>query len=128
MKLNPYLSLAFNGQCEAAFKFYEQCLGANITFMLRWGDSPMANQSPPHWREKIIHARLRVGDTDLLGGDVLSEQYEEPKGFSVLLEIEDPADAERIFQALAEKGAVQMPLQTTFWARRFGVVVDQFGT
>ena len=82
---------------------------------------------PQAWREKIFHATLAVGDNGLMGGDVLPEQYEEPKGFQVLIGIDDTADAERMFQALAENGTVRMSLQQTFWAVRFGVLVDQFG-
>ena len=125
MRLNPHL--AFGGQCEAAFKFYERCLGGKIVTMLTYGKSPMAEQVPPRWREKILHATLAVGDNVLMGGDPVPEQYEQPKGFTVLLGIDDPADAERIFHALAENGTVQMPLQKTFWSVRFGALVDQFG-
>jgi PhnB protein len=125
MKLNPLLS--FRGQCEAAFKFYERCFGGNIVTMLTYADSPQAEPVPQEWREKILHATLTVGDNVLMGGDVLPEQYEQPKGFQVLIGINDPLDAERIFQALAEQGTVRMPLQETFWAVRFGVLVDQFG-
>jgi len=127
MTLSPYISLSFNGQCEAAFKFYERCLGGKIGFMLKWRDSPMAAEAPPQWGEKILHGRITVGDTDLIGADALPGQYEQPKGFSVLLNTDDPVDAERIFRALAEDGTVQMPIQKTFWAARFGAVVDQFG-
>jgi len=125
MRLNPHL--AFGGQCEAAFKFYERCLGGKIVTMLTYGKSPMAEQVPPRWREKILHATLAVGDNVLMGGDPVPEQYEQPKGFAVLLGIDDPVDAERIFHALAENGTVQMPLQKTFWSVRFGALVDQFG-
>lgn len=125
MKLNPYLS--FNGQCEAAFKFYEQCLGGQIEGMMRWGESPMAEQVSPEWRNKIMHAQLTLGDQELMGSDSLPEQFEEPKGFSVLINVEDPAKAEQVFQALVENGTVKMPIQETFWAVRFGMLVDQFG-
>ena len=87
----------------------------------------MAKEAPPKWGEKIFHATLTVGDAVLMGADPLPQQYEQPKGFSVLLNLNDPADAERIFHVLAENGTVQMPIQQTFWAVRFGVVVDQFG-
>jgi len=125
MRLNPLL--AFGGQCEAACKCYERCLGGKIVTMLTYGKSPMAEQVPPRWREKILHATLAVGDNVLMGGDPVPEQYEQPKGFAVLLGIHDPVDAERIFHALAENGTVQMPLQKTFWSVRFGALVDQFG-
>ncbi|HLF10101.1 MAG TPA: glyoxalase/bleomycin resistance/extradiol dioxygenase family protein [Gammaproteobacteria bacterium] len=120
-------SVIFSGQCEAAFKFYERCLGAKIAFMLTWGDSPMATQVRPEWHKKLLHARLMIGDMALVGGDFPPEQYEQPKGFRLLLAIDDPVDAERVFAALAENGTVKMPMQKTFWAARYGVVVDQFG-
>ena len=125
MQLNPYLS--FNGECEAAFKFYDQCLGGKIQTMMTWGDSPMADQVPSEWRDKIIHASLIVGDTALLGADAPPGRYEKPRGFSVTIQINDQAEAERIFHSLAEKGTVVMPIQQTFWALRFGMLVDQFG-
>lgn len=125
MQLNPYLT--FNGKCEAAFKFYERCLGGKIEMMMTHGDSPMAAQVPPEWRSKIIHARLTVGDKVLMGSDAPPEHYEEAKGFSVALSVDDTSEAERIFNALAENGTVRMPLQQTFWAARFGMLVDQFG-
>jgi PhnB protein len=95
--------------------------------MLTFGDSPLADQAPPEWQGKILHATLAVGDSLLMGADAFPGKYEQPKGFQLLLGIEDPADAERVFQALAEKGTVQMPLQKTFLSTRFGMVMDQFG-
>jgi PhnB protein len=125
MQLNPYLS--FNGQCEAAFKFYEQCLGGKIGVILTYGSSPMTEQTPSEWRHKIMHVRLAVGDQILMGSDSPPEHYEETKGMSVSLNTSDTAEAERIFQALSENGTVRMALQETFWAARFGMLVDQFG-
>jgi PhnB protein len=125
MHLNPYLT--FNGQCEAAFKFYQQCLGGKIEMMLNHADSPMADQVPSDWRNKIMHARMTVGDQLLMGSDAPPEHYEAPKGFSVSIGVTDPADAERIFSALAANGTVRMALQQTLWAVRFGMLVDRFG-
>ncbi|MFY9607616.1 MAG: VOC family protein [Blastocatellia bacterium] len=125
MQLNPHLT--FNGRCEEAFKFYQQCLGGNIQTMMTHGDSPMADQVPSEWRDKIIHATLIVGETALMGADVPLDHYKEPGGFSVTIQINDLADAERIFHALAENGTVTLPIQQTFWAARFGMVVDRFG-
>ena len=126
MQLNPYLT--FNGQCEAAFKFYEQCLGGKIEAMMPHAGTPAEEHVPVEWRDKIMHARLAVGDGVLMGSDAPPERYEKPRGFSVSLQIKDPAQAERAFHALAEGGAVQMPIQPTFWAARFGMLVDRFGT
>jgi PhnB protein len=126
MKLNTYLS--FNDECEAAFKFYEQCLGGQIEAMMTFGDSPMAEQTPPEKLDKIMHASLLVGDTVLMGSDAPPNYFEKPQGFSVSLVFTDPDEAERIFSALAENGTVQMPIQETFWSPRFGMLVDRFGT
>ncbi len=125
MKLNPHVS--FNGDCEAAFQLYERCLGGKIVTMLTYGNSPMADQSPPQMRGKILHATLNVGNNVVYGADVPTEQYQPPKGFHLTVGLDDPSEAERIFQALSEGGTVQMPLQKTFWAVRFGVLTDRFG-
>lgn len=127
MKLHPHLSLNFNGRCEAAFRFYERCLNGTIAYMLTWGNSPAAADAPPGWAVKVYHATLKIGDTEITGGDLPPGRYEQPKGFSVVLEMDDPVAAERIFQALAENARIQMPLQEAFWAGRFGALVDQFG-
>ena len=127
MKLNLQISLAFDGQCEAAFRFYERCLNGTMTYMLTWGDSQAATEAPPGWAAKIYHATLKIGDTAISGGDLPPNRYERPKGFSLLLGMDDPVAAERVFQALGENGSIEMPLQKTFWASRFGVLVDQFG-
>src|SRR5439155_23361729 len=82
---------------------------------------------PAEWRKKILHARLVVGDAVLMGGDMPPERYESPKGFSVTIGVTEPTEAERIFKALSENGTVTMSLQQTFWAVRFGMLVDRFG-
>ena len=119
--------LYFNGQCEAAFKLYEECLGAKIDGMIKYRGTPAAEQVPPEWLDKILHARLIVGKTELMASDAPPGHFEEPKGFSVTLYVEKTADAERVFRELSEKGKVTMPLQQTFWAPRFGMLVDRFG-
>jgi PhnB protein len=125
MQLNSYLT--FNGDCEAAFKFYERCLGGKIEFMMTHGESPMAEQVSPEWRGKVMHARLSLGTDALMGSDAPPNLYERPAGFSVSLSVGTPAEAERTFNALAENGTVRMPIQQTFWSVRFGMVVDRFG-
>ena len=126
MQLNPYLN--FNGNCEEAFKFYEQVLKGKIESMMTHEGTPMEAKTPPEWRKKIMHARMTVGDQVLMASDAPPEHYQKPQGFSVSLNLNDAAEAERIFQALSEKGKVQMPIQETFWALRFGMAVDRFGT
>ncbi len=125
MQLNPYLT--FNGQCEAAFKFYERALGAKIEAQMTFAGTPAEQQVPAEWRNKIIHARLTIGDQVLMGSDAPPDRYQPPKGISISLNMKDPKEAEQRFNALAEKGTVQMPIQETFWAARFGAVTDQFG-
>ncbi len=126
MQLNPHLS--FNGKCEAAFKFYEQVLGGTTLLMMKYGDSPMAAKMPPESRNNIMHARLKVGDMLLMGADAPPQFYEPMKGMVVTLGVDTPAEAERVFKALSENGTVRMPIQETFWAQRFGMLTDQFGT
>jgi PhnB protein len=125
MSLNPYLY--FDGQCEEAFTFYAKCLGGKITFMMRWEDAPMGGQAPPGWARKILHAGLASGDGLLEGCDAGPGQYKKPQSFCVMHRPTDAAEAERIFKALAEGGTVQIPFGETFWALRFGMVVDRFG-
>ena len=125
MQVNPYLS--FKGECEAAFKLYEQCLGAQIGTIFRYGGSPMADQVPPDWQDKVMHGTLTFGDQVLMGGDVAPLQYEEPKGFSLSVHLDNATEADRIFLELSRDGRVVMPLEKTFWADRFGMVVDRFG-
>ena len=125
MQLNPYL--AFKGQCEAAFRFYEKCLGGKIEAMVTYAETPMADQMPPEWRGKIVHARLRAGDHLLMASDPPPQHYEPMKGCSVTITVAEPAEADRLFHALAEGGTVQMPIQKTFWSVRFGMFTDRFG-
>ncbi len=126
MQSNTYLN--FNGECEAAFKFYEQCLGGKIVAMMTYADSPMVEQTPTEQRDKIMHINLSVGDMVLMGSDAPPDYFEKPQGFNVNLQFDDVVEAERIFHALAENGTIKMPFQETFWAKRFGMAIDRFGT
>jgi len=126
MGLNAYLS--FNGQCDAAFKLYEKCLGGKITFQTTYGEAPGHEQMPPEWRNRVMHVTLKVGDDTLQGADAPPNQYSKPQGFCVALHLKDAAEADRIFKTLGENGTVQMPLQETSWAKRFGMLIDPFGT
>jgi PhnB protein len=125
MQMNPYLS--FKGDCEAAFKFYEQCLGGQPGAIFRYAGSPMADQVPADWSDKVMHGSLTLGGQVLMGADIVPDHYEEPKGFSLSLHIKSTAVAERIFHELTEGGRVVLPLEKTFWAARFGMLVDRFG-
>lgn len=126
MQSNTYLF--FDGECEAAFKFYEQCLGGKIDEMMTYGDAPMSEEIPSEQRDRIMHANLTVGGMVLMGSDTPPDGFQKPQGFSVNLQFDDLVEAERIFQKLAENGTVKMPFQETFWSTRFGMLVDRFGT
>ena len=126
MQLNPYLN--FNGQCEEAFKVYEKCLNGKIEFIMTQEESPMADKTPPEWKKKIMHATLRFGEQVIMGADAPPKYYQQPQGFSVSISLNDPAEAERIFKELSAGGSVRMPLEKTFWAERFGMFTDRFGT
>ena len=128
MQVHPYLN--FNGQCAEAFRYYEQLLGGTIEVIMTHGESPIAADVPPDWHDTILHARLALGGGQyLMASDSPSDMYQKPQGLYVSLNIEDSADARRIYQSLAEGGTVVMPFETTFWAAGgFGMVVDRFGT
>ena len=125
MEMSPYLS--FKGDCEAAFTFYQQCLGAKPGALFRFDGSPMAKHVPADWANKIMHGSVTVGNQVLMGSDVRPDQYEATKGISLSLQLNNPAEAERIFNELARDGTIVMPIAKTFWAERFGMLVDRFG-
>ena len=125
MELSTHLN--FDGQCAEAFKFYERCLGGKLVALMTHGESPMKDQVPAEWRDKVIHARLEVGKDALMGCDAPPTHYARPQGSSVSVTFDAPADAERVFGALADRGKVTMPFQKTFWSQGFGMLVDRFG-
>src|SRR5215831_15738733 len=124
MQLNPYLN--FKGQCEEAFKSYEKSLKGSIEFLMRNGESPMADQTPSDQKNNVLHATLRFGDQVIMGADAPPKYYEKPQGFSISITVKDIQEAERIFNELSVGGSVRMPLQKTFWAERFGMFTDRF--
>jgi PhnB protein len=126
MHLIPYLT--FDGDCEQAFKVYEKVLGGKIVAMVTHRDTPAEANVPAEWRDKILHARLAFGDNILMASDAPPGRQEKMQGFSVTLNVKEPAEAERIFDALADGGSVRMPLSETFWAKKFGMLTDRFGT
>src|SRR6185437_3597719 len=100
MRLNPYLT--FNGDCEAAFKLYERVTGGKITAMIRYEGSPIAADAPPEWRNKIIHARLEMGQDTLMGSDASPQHYNKPQGYSITLRVDTPEEAEKAFKGLSD--------------------------
>lgn len=125
MQLSPYLM--FHGQCEEAFTFYEKCGIGKIDGMLKHAGSPAEEHVAPEWRDKIMHARLLVGDDVLMASDSPPEYQQKQQGFYVSLQLNDVAEGERIFNALSEGGNVTMPFGETFWSPGFGMCTDKFG-
>ena len=123
MTLTTYVNFA--GQCAEAFRFYEQHLGGHISMMMTHGDSPQPSQLGPEWKDAVLHARIAVAGTQLLGADIPNAQPMRSAYLS--LGVDTDADAERIYAALSDGGRVLMPLQETFFASRFGQVQDRFG-
>lgn len=122
-----YAYLIFDGQCADAFRFYAQSLGGHLE-MSTFGDAPMAPSVLAEVHARIMHARLTIGDQVLMGSDTMPEHpYDGVKGFSVSIGVDDPTEADRLFAALAAGGTVTMPIGETFFAARFGMLVDRFG-
>ncbi len=125
MQVNPYLF--YNGNCEAAFKFYEKVLGGKIDAMLTHEGAPASMPTPPEWKMKIMHAKMSIDGGVIMASDAPPGRFHQPQGFAVSLSVGDPAEAERKFKALSEGGVVNMAFAKTFFSRGFGVCVDQFG-
>jgi len=122
--------LAFNGNCAEAMRFYEQALNAKLEVLMSGADSPMAEQIPKESSHRILHARLALpGGGTLFAGDCPEGMpYEGIKGVSIAVDFATVAEAERVFAALGAGGQVNMPMQPAFWAKRWGMLVDKFGT
>lgn len=124
--MTPYLT--YNGNCREAMQFYCDRLGASLQMLMRIGDAPMADQIPADQHDRVMHARIQLNGLVLMASDAMSGfPFEGYKGFSLSLNPTDPAEAERLFAALADGGTVTMALEKTFWARLFGTVTDRFG-
>jgi len=124
--LNPYLF--YDGNCEAAFKYYEKVLGGKIEFLMRADEGPADVKPAPGREKKIMHARMSVNGQVLMASDAPPDHFHKPQGFAVSLTIHDVGEAEHKFKALAEGGAENMPFGKTFFSKGFGMCVDQFGT
>jgi PhnB protein len=125
MRVQPYLN--FNGQADEAFRLYQQVLGGTIVDRHTFGNSPMAGQYP-EWKDKLMHISMRVGEELLLGSDAPPPHYRSPQGLRVCLDFQDVNEAERVFRGLSEGGDITMPFQETYWAKRFAMFADRFGT
>ncbi len=120
-----YTYVNFAGTCAEAFTFYEQQLGGTISMMMTHGQSPEPRTANPEWKDLVLHARMSLGGTELLGADI--PRAEAMRSAYLTLMVDGDAEAERIYAALADGGQVLMPMAETFFASRFGQVRDRFG-
>jgi PhnB protein len=128
MQVQPYVF--FDGRCEEALEFYRKALGAEVTALMRFKDSPEPAQPgmvPPGAENKVMHSNFRIGDTTIMASDGRCLGKPSFQGFSLSINAPDDATADRLFAALSDGGQVQMPLAKTFFASRFGMVADRFG-
>ncbi|MFA5494333.1 MAG: VOC family protein [Porticoccaceae bacterium] len=119
----PYLG--FDGNCREAFARYSAIFGGNAD-MVTHGESPACDQIPAEMHGCVMHAQLTTGDLLVMGADMPPGMYQKPTGICVAVAVDTPEEAERVFAALAEGGEVQMPMDETFWAHRFGMLIDRF--
>jgi PhnB protein len=126
MRLNTYLN--YGGNCAEAFRFYEQHLGGKITMMMTHGQMPGPSSGNPEWRDKILHARIELGGTALYAADIPSPPFEPIRSAYLSLAVDTIAEAERVYALLSEGGEIFMPMEETFFAHRFAMFRDRFGT
>jgi PhnB protein len=126
MKLYTYLN--YGGNCEQAFRFYAEHLGGQITMMVTHGQQPNPDNVPPGWKNAILHARMNLGETELMGADVPPERFQPMRSAYLSLVAGSIDEAERIYTVLSEGGEIFMPMQETFFAFRFAMLRDKFGT
>jgi PhnB protein len=126
MKLHTYLN--FGGNCEEAFRFYENNLGGKIEMMMRYADQPDPKNVPPGTEKYVLYVNMTIGETQLMGSDVPPDRFQPMRSVYLSLAVDSSKEAERIFQLLTEGGEVFMPMAETFFALRFGMLRDRFGT
>lgn len=128
MQISPYLF--FDGRCEEAIAFYKKTLGAELSMLMRYKenpDKPVPSHVSPELDDKVMHASLRIGDTEVMLSDGLGQGKPEFKGMALTYSAPTATEADRIFNALAKGGQIQMPIGKTFFSPRFGMVADKFG-
>jgi PhnB protein len=126
MKLDIYLN--YGGNCEQAFRFYEQELGGKITMMMRHGEQPNAANVPATWKKAILHARIEFGKTVLMGADIPPDRFQPMRSAYLTLTLDSAEQAERLYALLADGGQIFMKMEETFFASRFAMLRDKFGT
>ena len=125
MIIQPYLT--FSGRCEEAIAFYRQALGAEVAMLMRWKDCPDKSMCAADNADRVMHASLRIGEATMMMSDGPKDAPLDFKGFGLSLDAKDEADANRLFNALADGGRVMMPLGKTFFSSCFGMCADKFG-
>ena len=125
MQLHTYLN--YGGNCEQAFRFYEQHLGGTITMLMRHGEQPNA-AVPDDWKDAVLHARISIGETELLGADIPPDRFQPIRSAYLSLTVSSDDEADRIHAVLSDGGQIFMPMQETFFASRFSMLRDRFGT
>ena len=128
MQLLTYLN--YGGNCRQAFEFYEQHLGGRITMLTTHGEAPPGQSppGPPEWKNAVLHARLDLGGTTVLGADIPPDRFQPMRSAYLTLLLESNAEAERVYALLAEGGQIFMKMEETFFAHRFAMLRDRFGT
>ena len=126
MQLNTYLN--YGGNCEQAFRFYEQHLGGKIVMLMRHGEQPNASSVAPEWKNAVLHARMTLGGTDLLGADIPPDRFQPMRSAYLTLSVTSADEAERVYQLLTDGGEIFMKMEETFFAHRFAMLRDKFGT
>ena len=126
MQLHTYLN--YGGNCEQAFRFYEQHLGGKITMMMKHGENPTPGQVPPEWNNAVLHARMQLGGTELLGADIPPDRFQPMRSAYLTLRVDSSGEAERLYALLSSGGEIFMKMEKTFFANRFAMLRDKFGT
>jgi PhnB protein len=126
MKLNPYLN--FGGNCAEAFQFYEKQLGGKITMMMRFSDQPDPKNIPKGMEDGVLYVNMQLAGSEVMGSDVGTDRFQPMRSVYLSLSLDSDAEAERVYALLKDGGEIFMPMAETFFASRFGMVRDRFGT
>jgi PhnB protein len=126
MQLHTYLN--YGGNCEQAFRFYEQHLGGKITMLMRHGEQPTPGQVPPGWEGKVLHAHMEIAGTVLLGADIPADRFQPMRSAYLTLTFDSIEEAERMYALFSDGGEIFMKMEETFFAHRFAMLRDRFGT
>jgi PhnB protein len=126
MQLNTYLN--YGGNCEQAFRFYEERLGGKVTMLMRHGEQPNASNVAPEWKNAVLHARMTLGGTELFGADIPADRFQPMRSAYLSLSVDSVEEAERVYALLTDGGQIFMKMEETFFASRFAMLRDRFGT